>query len=402
MMDRLGGDFRYSLSVSPFIEKMLENGARYKDETDIFACDMESVQRLFMRHGSTEVFARIATAKKYYGSSSNHSLEAAVKRAKLSAKLGLPLNPEINPFHYYGDIGGQPGPDFSEYPEISLSGRWHDISLAEMEEALYKFAAIVANALLETGARVNVWDIGNEINFGFAGIGLSPKPGDFEAEHGAGWYKPAVNIDPVLADFNPDDYEAGFADIGFLQKHVWPYEASLLNAIAEGIRSICINAVIATHIATVPFSIEFASAFYQAMLDFGFSPQIAGLSFYPSNPMGPEDRLGLLFDISDALCDMGFEVFIAEYAYPAGYGADGFFAEGWNHVSTGYPLSPNGQKDMLRDLCFKGREHGICGVRPWAPDLVSPGWLQGSFFSLDEETKTAEARPVINALMSTG
>jgi len=385
--------FRVSLSVSPFIEKMADKGVRFTDESGEVYEGMEGVTRLFMNNGATEIFARIATAKKKYGESSNHSLTAGLERARLAGKLGLYFNPEINPFHFYGDVGGQPGPNFDEYPEIKLSGGWFEITLDEMCEALHKFGRAVAREIINTGADVNVWDIGNEVNFGIAGVALSPSPDGFAAEHGEGWNRPAVNVDPEIGNFAPGEGDEGFASIDFLKEHIWPHEAKLINAMAEGIKTEDKAAVFSTHIATVPFTAEFAREFFVAMQKGGFGCDVAGLSFYPNNPMGPEDRLGRLFECADAIKDStGLPVIIAEYAYPAAIVGNGFFA-GWKDVTKGYPISPEGQSALLRDLCVLGAEHGINGVRPWAPDLLSPGWAEGSFFELDDKTMMATARP---------
>jgi hypothetical protein len=52
--------FRVSISVSPFAETVLKTGTRFTDGT-IIATTTEQLQRLFVAHGATEVYARIST-----------------------------------------------------------------------------------------------------------------------------------------------------------------------------------------------------------------------------------------------------------------------------------------------------------------------------------------------------
>jgi hypothetical protein len=51
------------------------------------------------------------------------------------------------------------------------------LTLAQMESALRQYGALAARPLLATGVRVNYWDLGNEVDWGVAGIvvqGLDP------------------------------------------------------------------------------------------------------------------------------------------------------------------------------------------------------------------------------------
>jgi hypothetical protein len=114
-------EFRVSLSVSPFTETVLNSGTTFTDGT-VTATTVEAVQQLFVRHGSNEVYARIATTRKYRTGSGDHSMDRGLERARMAAALHLPLNPELGLFHIYGDIRCQPAPDFSDYPPIQLPG----------------------------------------------------------------------------------------------------------------------------------------------------------------------------------------------------------------------------------------------------------------------------------------
>src|SRR5437868_4645842 len=54
------GDFRVSLSVSPFTEEMIRQGTVFTNGK-ITAQTPEALQRLFMASGANEVYARIST-----------------------------------------------------------------------------------------------------------------------------------------------------------------------------------------------------------------------------------------------------------------------------------------------------------------------------------------------------
>lgn len=107
--------FRISLSVSPFTEAIVKSGVVFTDGK-IEAKTPRELQRLFMKYGATEVYARIATSRHFTLGAGNHSLDLGLARARMAQSLHLPLNPELGLFKNYGDVRCQPPPDFSQYP----------------------------------------------------------------------------------------------------------------------------------------------------------------------------------------------------------------------------------------------------------------------------------------------
>lgn len=104
-----------------------------------------------------------------------HTLDQGLALAKLAAKLGVPLNPEIMGAYTYMDMFEQQAPDFSEYPELLVMQKgksWQELTLEEMLPILQAYGAFVATQLLETGVTIENWNIGNEANFGFAGVNV--------------------------------------------------------------------------------------------------------------------------------------------------------------------------------------------------------------------------------------
>ncbi len=392
--------FRNSTSVSPFSELMFRSGYTFEDQEGNSASNAEELQKLFVVHGANEIFVRIATARKPYSmDGADHSLAAAVEKAKMAKNLDLPLNPEIGLFKYYGDVTGQPGPDFSEYPEITMSKLWIRMDIDEMTDVLEQYGKIVAEEILATGVEVNVWDIGNEVNFGIAGVSVQPLPNAMAGEMGEDWYEAPDNIDPDIG--KESVYSLLVMEnnekIGWLDKHVWPNQAKLMKAVCSGILSADPDARFSTHI-TFPENTEFVVAFYRAMKKYGLQLDVAGLSYYPSSSPLASSISQFKNTVDQLVRETQLPVFIAEYAYPA-YTEDhipiGPYKD-WNNKVSGYEMNYEGQAALLRDLTCWGKDNGICGIRPWAPDLVSLYWTEFSVFSVSG--LSAKALPVLDAI----
>lgn len=384
---------RVSLSVSPFTEMVLAAGSTFRDG-QITATTVEQVQRLFLNHGANEVYARIATTRKYRTGFGDHSMERGLERARMAAALHLPFNPELGLFNIYGDIRCQPAPDFSDYPAIQLPGPWASLTLEQMTEVLRAYGAAAAREILATGVEVRMWDIGNEIEFGIAGVAVRPMPGSCDdTAGGPNWYQPPDAIDAAIGKMTfqglmqmPEVNRSAW-----LAEHVWPHEAKLLAAVADGIRSADPTARFSTHVS----GITSAVAFFKAMKEGGFSADELGVSYYPTSSPWPPDRLQAFKDMAAAARrELERPIFIAEFGYPAA-AMEGIFP--WNSPVAGYPQTPDGQANFLRDLVAWGaRERVLSGIRPWAPDLGLSTWAPMSLFARDGKVLTP--RPALDAL----
>lgn len=395
--------FRQSISISPFSEAVLKAEYVFDDGCGHSITSERGLQELFIRHGANEMFTRISTDRyNPVGCADDHSLEKAVRNAALAAELGVPLNPEIMCLKHYGDYTCQPAPDFSEYPEITLPGLWNTLTVEEMLPVLRKYGALVAGKLLKTGVRINVWDIGNEVNLGFAGVSVRPYPGIMEEVLGKNWYRAPDAVDEAIGTKSVQEFFADLREsegleqscISWLETHVWPHQAKLMNAVKEGICSVAPDAVTSTHITHL--TPRFALAFYRAMQKEGFDPDILGLSFYPSNPVDPENCLpNFRSMIRSMSSEFGLPIFLSEYGYPSEPLKTGIFRD-WNNQIQSYELTPDGQAKFLYDLTQWGAKNGICGIRPWGPDIVFPDWLPFSFFNVSK--KRCRANPVFDSM----
>src|SRR6266581_3206801 len=149
--DRHRGGFRVSLSVSPVTESVL--GSLSLTDGGRTAGTVAHVQRLFGRHGATEVFVRVATLAHARSGDAEYGFARAIERARLARQLGMPLNPELGLWDVYGDIRRQPPPDFSDYPSIRLPGPWTTLTLGQMERALRQHMWPYVGRLLAAAAQ---------------------------------------------------------------------------------------------------------------------------------------------------------------------------------------------------------------------------------------------------------
>ncbi|MFJ6232226.1 glycosyl hydrolase 53 family protein, partial [Pseudarthrobacter sp. NPDC092184] len=374
-----GAFLRHGTRLSP----KLIGGSRLRAGT------LESVQRMFMAHGGNEVFTRIATRRQANDVDAQHGFKEGLEKAALARKLGIPLNPELGLWAVYGDISHQPGPDFSDYPQISLPGPWSSLSITEMTKAMREYGAQVAKQILGKGAEVNVWDLGNEVEFGVAGVAVRSF-----TESTAYWsYSAPDAVDPEIGRMTAYQLFTMPDRTAWLQQHLWPHMGAIFAAVAAGIKSIDPHARFSTHTSTVALLFpDLLTQFWQSMNDAGFDIDELGVSYYPTSSGG---SLASFQATATALKEKyGKKVFVAECGYPSGT-MEAPFA--WNSPLLGYPQDQDGEYRFYRDLTAWGASTGVLsGVRPWAPDYAIGGWQPMNFFT--PEGNVAAAEPALNAI----
>jgi hypothetical protein len=260
--------------------------------------------------------------------------------------------------------------------------------LPQMEGALRHYGALVARQILSTGVHVNYWDLGNEVEWGVAGVAIRSFNQD--------GYSPPDAVDPAIGQMSavrllsmPETDR-----IAWLRQHLWPYVGRLLAAVADGVRSVDRAARFSTHLASI--AVQGAAthtAFWETMNQAGYHPAQFGTSLYPTNG-DPGDRRAVFLGIASALRQrFGKRLFFAEFGYPSGPMGPPF---PWNNAQPGYPQTPDGQFRYLRDLAAMSAASGaVAGIRPWAPDycLASGGWEPMSLF-----TEEGAAKPALDAV----
>jgi hypothetical protein len=390
--------FRNSLSVSPFTEQVLGAGVALTDGVHV-AKTVQEVQRLYNLRGATEVYARIGTLK-VNGDNNAGNAESGwargLDRARLARELGLPFNPELGLFAAYGDAATyQEPPDFSDYPSIRLPGRWTDLTIEQMLPQMREYGALVARQVLSTGVRVDYWDIGNEVENGIAGVTVIPLFPDNR-------YKAPDNVDPQIGLMSvptlvamPDPER-----IAWCQAHLWPYVGKLLAAAAEGIRSVHPSARFSTHISGFGHKTPAVQlAFWQAVKDVGYFPDLFGTSYYPTSGKSTDGAIDTVAFIKGVAAGVrqkfGRHLFIAEYGYPSALMPPPY---PFNDTVSGYPQTPQGQHDFTRDLVIWGITEGwLSGLRPWAPDYcTNSAWAPMAWFT--QSGVTATPKPAFAAV----
>lgn len=387
--------FRSSLSVSPFTELVLAKGVTLTDGSRS-AATVEAVQKLFKAHGATEVYARIATRRVTELDNEGNAemgFERGLERARLARSVRLPFNPELGLFRSYGDGEyWQEPPDFTDYPEIQLPAPWLSLTIEQMVEAMRQYGELVARQILSTRARVDYWDLGNEVEFGISGVAVQPLIPTTE-------YEAPDTVDPAIGLMStsaliamPDE-----ARIAWCNAHLWPYIGQLLAAAADGIRAVQRHARFSTHIAGIGAkSSAITLAFWETMASQGYEPTMFGSSFYPTSPppIAPPDPLGVLSEAGRALLERhGRKLFVAEYGYPSEAMEPPY---PFDVPVAGYPLTPEGQAKFTHDLVAQGAGEGwLGGLRPWAPDFCDESWQPMSWFTKEQR---AQAKPALAAV----
>jgi arabinogalactan endo-1,4-beta-galactosidase len=388
--------FRNSLSVSPFIEVVLKSMSL--SDGSRTARTMAETQQLFNAHGATEVYARVATSKSAPIGDSDCGWASALVRARLARDLGMPLNPEIMLCGTYGDGATyQDPPIFDSYPQIRLPGPWTTLTLEQMLPPLRQYGALLAKQILNTGVRVNYWDLGNEVENGIAGVCVYPL---FPTTA----YSPPDNVDPLIKTQSVPGFvaEGESARIAFCQQHLWPYVARLIAAARDGIRSVDRNAKFSTHISDFAQSTSATQlAFWEVIKDNGYLPDLLGTSYYPTDgktTTGPLDKFQWFKDTATALGQKyGRQIFIAEYGYPSATMPPPY---PFNDQVPGYTQDEAGQHAFTRDLVAWGvTSDRLAGLRPWAADYCSnSGWQPMSWFDVNGDGKSTTPKPVLHAM----
>jgi len=143
-----------------------------------------------------------------------------------------------------------------------------------MLAALRGYGEAAARQVVGTGVQVRIWDIGNKVEFGVAGVAVKPMPGSCDdTTGGKNWYRTPDAVDPAIGKIT---FHAlvGMTEekrSAWLAEHIWPHEARMLAAVANGIRTVDPTAHFSTHISGVSATgPALATEFFKAMKQGGF------------------------------------------------------------------------------------------------------------------------------------
>ncbi len=246
---------------------------------------------------------------------------------------------------------------------------WRGLSLAETAERMRAHTRSVAAAYKAKGYRIPIYEIGNEIEYGFANFRI----GERIARPAEG--SPTDNLD-------------------YMRSQVWTPQAELLKAAIAGVREVDPNARIVLHVSSVGLhpGDSLVKAFYKHMVDQGVPFDIAGLSMPYSqgswrlNEYTSDCWFGRLQETAAYIARLGKKTMISEAAYPNAprlqQGAP--MAE--------FPFSGAGQGAWVREyLRFGSNNSDMVGFMYFYPDWY-PGKANG-----DAGVEAMEAYGFFNA-----
>lgn len=294
------------------------------------------------------------------------SLLYATNTAKIVQNLGMQCSITLFLSSDWSDIGKQPVPE-----QWIIDYDWENCSLTQKCNIIRNYTKNTTQFLLLNGIDAEVYEIGNEIDYGICGI--------FEEN--------------VVMRENSQ----------WMENNTWDNMAELIKAGIEGVQAVDGTSRFILHIAHW-WDVNFSSAFFQKMMNKEVPFDFIGLSFYPSSGiynitkayMGEGNGTlsqQLFFETTENLSQrMGKQIIISEYAYPSCSVIIGPFSS-FTHVVEGYPLTKQGQKEWLLDfLRWSNEQSFIAGTFYFSPEFYVFIWAPMSLF-----TYFGQAKPAIDA-----
>lgn len=291
------------------------------------------------------------------------SLTYATNTAKIVQNLGMKCSVTLFLSSDWSDIGKQPAPEtwVQEHD-------WYNLSIEQKCEIIRNYTRTTTLHLLANGIDADIYEIGNEIDYGICGI--------FE-----------------------DDLTKR-ENIPWMENTTWNDMSKLIKAGIEGVQSADATSDFILHIAHW-WDYNFSYAFFKKMIDSGVKLDYMGLSFYPSSGiynitkalMGEGNGTlsqQLFYETTENLFqNIGKQIIISEYAYPSSSFIIGPFSS-FNHEVEGYPLTKQGQKEWLIDfLRWTSEQSFIAGTFYFSPEFYVFIWAPMSLFTYFGRTKPA-------------
>lgn len=248
--------------------------------------------------------------------------------------------------------------DWADYVKQPVPEAWKGMEFPEKLKAVEAYAEKVARFFEDRGTGVDLFEIGNEIDYGICG--------EFEED----WAKRA--------------------SLPYMKERIWPRMAQIIAAAQKGIRKVRPRAQFALHLAQWNQA-DYCIAFWKNMAEQGVTVDYPGLSYFPSSAKTGENSMDdLMKQVRKIHEALGKQVLICEYAYPSQAQFGGQFAE-WNHPVKGYELDGAGQEKWLKDFMRLLRKQDlIAGAWYWSPEWHSSDmWRAFSLFQEDGSAKPA-------------
>ncbi len=276
------------------------------------------------------------------------SREYAFQIMRTGAKAGM----HLNLFFYLSDgaafVGNQKAP-----------AQWQNYSLEETAAALKKHTFETTKYYKDKGLKIELYEIGNEIEFGICGYSNDTKLA-----------LPGVDV---------------LRNYAKVREGIWVKEAVLLKSAIEGVKQADPDAKIVLHISSSQYP-ELTEAFFKAMSDFGVPYDYGGLSYYPWTNFHPDIPIpSNCLDLSvQAIARLGKQTVISEFSFPSGKTP----ATPQQNV-PGYDFTLDGQAKWVHDFLTAVENNPyIKSIFYFYPDNYSVD-LSSALFVDDKQPKPA-------------
>jgi arabinogalactan endo-1,4-beta-galactosidase len=284
--------------------------------------------KLFAQQGCQSARIRL-----WVGDEGANRLKYATETARRAKQVGLKPYLVIFLSDDWADLVKQPVPAV-----------WRNLSPEKKLAAIEDYTESVVKSLSANGIDFDLFEIGNEIDFGICG--------EFEEE----WPK-RVSLE-------------------FMRTRIWTKMVPILKAAQAGVLKAQPKARFILHLAQWN-NVEYCIAFWQAMQAAEVKLDYPGLSYFPTSVKEPNLRpfQYIRTQASRIVESLRKPVMICETGYPAVANFTGQFAE-WNQPTDGYPLSDDGQARWIADLTTMIRnDKNFAGVFYWSPE-----WYDGELW----------------------
>jgi len=247
--------------------------------------------------------------------------------------------------------------DWADLMKQPLPKVWAGLDMDKRAEAVRTYSREVVAHFRKAGLRSHLYEIGNEIDYGIAGV--YPSKG---------------------AKKNPTA----------LSKSCWPDTVKLILASEAGVREADPEAKFLLHVAHW-WDADFCIAFYRFLLDHRVQVDFAGLSYYPSANIGGSLEMEQFGAVATRIFEaIKRPLIVPEVAYPSTADFKGQFSR-WKKAAPGYPLTPEGQQRWLADfLAYCAHLPAIDSIYYWSPEWYGEGmWKAFALFDSAGEAKPA-------------
>nr|MBP7654457.1 glycosyl hydrolase 53 family protein [Candidatus Dependentiae bacterium] len=322
-----GVDANYSIG-------MIENGKKWESEK------INNIFEIFKNKGINSLRMRIWTCD-----TGPNSIDYAIKIAKECNKNNIA--PYIVLFL---------SDNWSDYVKQPLPEKWKKLLFSDKVKEVREYSKSVVSVFMKNGIVPQMYEIGNEIDFGICG--------EFENE----WHN----------RFN----------LEYMKKNIWIKSAQIIEAAQKGILEEDKNAKFILHL-TQWWNEKFCIEFYNFMLENNVKIDFLGLSFFPTSNMSEKNGFDYFESKINQLSNsLKRKIIICEYAYPSKYDFGGQFSE-WNKSVKDYDLNEKGQAKWINDFLTLCRENdNLQGAYYWSPEWFdSEMWEAFSLFNADGTAK---------------